>query len=201
MSKVSDFLPVPGGPTEVINEEHFAKFEDAALQLMCFEVIADAAEAIEEGAQLDAQGEVHVGLIQACMALAVMFRRRTGHVVQEVASDHLGQQRRSLLESGEAVSPAIPIKSWALLKPHAPEAFDQLDDAALARAGFSYARRFREHIQANGPELFDLEHARVLSIDAMSALSVLAGRLAAADPGEPSDLHLIGNAPGSETLQ
>lgn len=201
MSKVSDLFPAQGGPVKVINEEHFAKFEDAALQLMCFEIIADAAEAIEEGAPLEPHGETHVGLIEACMALAVMFRRRTGHVVQEVASDHLDQQRRSLLDSGEVVSPAIPIKSWALLKPHAPEAFEQLDDAVLVRAGFSYARRFREHIQANGPELFDLEHARVLSIDAMSALSVLAGRLAAADPGEPSDLHLLGNAPSSETLQ
>lgn len=201
MSKVSDFLPVPGGPTEVINEEHFAKFEDAALQLMCFEVIADAAEAIDEGAQLDAQGEVHVGLIQACMALAVMFRRRTGHVVQEVASDHLGQQRRSLLESGEVVSPVIPIKAWALLKPHAPEAFEQLDDAALARAGFSYARRFHEHIQANSPQLFDLEHARVVSIDAMSALSALAARLSDAATNELSGMDLRGNAPSSETLQ
>ncbi|WP_445673861.1 hypothetical protein ACUDA6_07310 [Pseudomonas ceruminis] len=201
MSKVSDLFPAPSGPVEVINEEHFAKFEDAALQLMCFEIIADAAEAIEEGAQLDAHGEVHVGLIEACMALAVMFRRRTGHVVQEVASDHLDQQRRSLLDSGEVVSPAIPIKAWALLKPHAPEAFEHLDDATLARAGFMYARRFREHIQANGPELFDLEHARVLSIDAMSALSVLAGRLADAAASEASGLISCGNAPSSETLQ
>ncbi|ANY85963.1 hypothetical protein [Pseudomonas putida] len=200
MSKVSDLFPAPGGPVEVINEEHFAKFEDAALQLMCFEIIADAAEAIEEGAQLDAHGEVHVGLIEACMALAVMFRRRTGHGVQEVASDHLDQQRRSLLGSGEVVSPAIPIKAWAALKPHAPEAFKKLDNAALVRAGFSYARRFHEHIQANSPELFDLEHARVFSIDAMSALSALAERLSAADPGGQPGLHLVGNAPSSETL-
>lgn len=201
MSKVFDFFPAQGGPVKVISEEHFAKFEDAALQLMCFEIIADAAEAIEEGAPLDAQGEVHVGLIEACMALAVMFRRRTGHVVQEVASDHLDQQRRSLLDSGEVVSPAIPIKAWGLLKPHAPDAFKHLADADLVRAAFSYARRFHEHVQSNGPEHFELEHARVLSIDAMSAISVLAARLSAADPGGQSYLHLVGNAPSSETLQ
>ncbi|WP_236232226.1 hypothetical protein [Pseudomonas juntendi] len=196
MSKVSDLFPAPGEPVEVINEDHFAKFEDAALQLMCFEVIADAAEAIEEGAPLTPHGEVHVGLIEACMALAVMFRRRTGHGIQEVASDHLDQQRRSLLDSGEVVSPAIPIKAWALLKPHDPEAFKSLADADLVRAGFSYARRFHEHIQANSPELFDLEHARVLSIDAMSALSALAARFS-----DVANMDLSGNAPSSETLQ
>lgn len=201
MSKASDLFRAPAGPVEVINEEHFAKFEDAALQLMCFEIIADAAEAIEEGASLSPHGEVHVGLIEACMALAVMFRRRTGHGVQEVSSDHLDQQRRSLFDSGEVVSPAIPIKAWELLRPHAPEAFNHMANAELIRAGFSYARRFHEHVQANSPQLFDLEHARVFSIDAMSALSVLAERLSAADPGAQSDLHRSGNAPTSETLQ
>lgn len=196
MSKVSDLLHVPGGPVEVINEEHFAKFEDAALQLKCFEIIADAAEAIEEGAMLEPHGEVHVGLVEACMALAVMFYRRTGHGIQEVASDHLDQQRRSLLETGEVVSPAIPVKAWGALKPHEPEAFKRLADADLVRAAFSYARRFNEHVQANSPQLFDLEHARVLSIDAMSALSALASRLS-----DVPTMDLIVNAPSSETLQ
>ncbi len=194
MSNILNF-PEPS-QVEVINEEHFTKFEDAALQLKCFETIADAVEAIDGGAQLETHGEVHVGLIEACMALAVMFYRRTGHRIQQVASDHLDQQRRSLLDTGEVVSPAIPIMAWGLLKPHEPEAFKGLADADLVRAAFSYTRRFNEHVQANSPQLFDLEHARVLSIDAMSALSTLATRLS-----DVATTDLGGNAPSSETLQ
>lgn len=96
MSKVLNF-PTPA-PVEIINEAHFEKFDEAALLLMCFEVAADVVEAVSEGEGITERDCSHVGLMEVCMALAVMFRRRTGHEVQQVSADHLDHQRKCLME-------------------------------------------------------------------------------------------------------
>ncbi|MEZ1436418.1 hypothetical protein QVM41_08985 [Pseudomonas shirazica] len=98
MSKVIEFPQAP--EAVVVNEEFFEKFADAALLMMCFESVADAVEVVGDGVKIHDRDEIHVKLIEACMALAVLFRRRTGHDVQQVSADHLDEERRCLLSVG-----------------------------------------------------------------------------------------------------
>ena len=185
---------------EVINEAHFEKFADAALLLMAFEKLADAVEVVEEGCKIRQRDDTHVGLMEACMALAVMFRRRTGHEVQKVSADHLDQQRECLMAGVELKSLPIPLRAPAL-SPLPPAAFEGLPNIDLARTGFNYVSRALEHVSGNSPQLIELDLARAHSLDAMSALSVLIAKMsgnAAYEAG--SDTSKI-NAPGSETLQ
>lgn len=198
MTNVIDF---PRAQTmEVINEAFFEKFEDAALLLMSFEKLADAVEVVEEGGEIHERDDTHVGLMEACMALAVLFRRRTGFDVQQVSADHLEEQRRCLLAGEEAQSLPIPIRDHAL-SPLPTAAFRDIPTADLAQAGFNYVSRSHEHIKGNCPKLFELDLARLHSLDAMGALVVLIERLS----GGASPIHAgeipSANAPGSETLQ
>ncbi|MCL8340111.1 hypothetical protein [Pseudomonas mosselii] len=200
MSKVIDFPREP--KVEVIDEGFFEKFEDAALLMMCFESVADAVEAAEEGVKIRDRDEVHVGLMEACMGLAVLFRRRTGHSVQEVSAEHLEEQRRCLL-SGEQPRLLIPIRQ-SPVHPLPAKAFSGLPDLELAQAGFNYASRVSEHIQGNCPRLVELDLARSHSLDALNALSVLISRLSAGARAELQDKSVSAvmiNAPTSETLQ
>lgn len=199
MSKVLSF-PAKTPAVEVINEAHFEKFDDAALLLMCFEMAVDAVEAVSEGDGITERDCSHVGLMEACMALAVMFRRRTGHDVQKVSADHLDQERRGLMEGVEVNSLPIPVRPSAL-KPLPTEAFRGIPTADLARVGFNYISQANENIKRNSPHLVELNLARAHSLDAMGALVVLIERLSGGVASIPTSEAPIANAPGSETLQ
>lgn len=134
------------------------------------------------------------------MALAVLFRRRTGFDVQQVSADHLEEQRRCLLAGGEVQSLHIPIRAPAL-SPLPPSAFNHLSDLDLAQAGFNYVRRAHEQILSNAPQLIELDLARAHSLDSMNAVSVLITRLSERALLAKGGDHAKVNAPGSETLQ
>jgi hypothetical protein len=198
MTNVIDFPPAQ--TADIINESIFAKVADAALLLMVFESIADAVEVIEEGSKIRDRDETHVSLIEACMALAVMFRRRTGHDVQSVSADHLAHQKQCLMNGVEIESLPIPVRR-AAFNPLPAAAFKAIPTAELARIAFNYASRSHEHIEGNCPHLVELDLARSHSLDAMSALVVLIERLAGSVASiTGSDIAKV-NAPGSETLQ
>ena len=199
MSKVLSFPP-KAPAIEVINEAHFEKFEDAALMLMSFEKLADAVEVVSEGGEIHERDDTHVGLMEACMALAVMFRRRTGHDVQTVSADHLEQERRGLMEGIEVNSLPIPVRTSAL-NPLPTEAFRGIPTADLARVGFNYVSQANENIKRNSPHLVELNLARAHSLDAMGALVVLIERLSGGVASIASGETPIANAPGTETLQ
>ena len=199
MSKVLSF-PAQAPAVEIINEAHFEKFDDAALLLMCFEVAADAVEAVSEGEGITERDCSHVGLMEVCMALAVMFRRRTGHEVQQVSADHLDHQRKCLMEGIEIESLPIPLRRTPC-GPLPKTAFHGIPDLSLAWAGFNYVSRVHEHIKRNSPHLVELDLARAHSLDAMNALSLLIENLTGAAPGSTGEDMAKANAPGSETLQ
>lgn len=198
MTNITDF-PLTQ-TVEVINEAHFEKFEDAALLLMSFEKLADAVEVVSEGGEIHERDDTHVGMMEACMALAVMFRRRTGHDVQTVSADHLDQERQCLLGVSEIKSLPIPLRPTPC-GPLPKTAFQGIPDLSLAWAGFNYVSRVHEHIKRNSPHLVELDLARAHSLDAMNALSLLIENLTGAGPGSTSDDLTKANAPGSETLQ
>lgn len=198
MTNIADF-PLTQ-TVEVINEAHFEKFEDAALLLMSFEKLADAVEVVSEGGEIHERDDTHVGMMEACMALAVMFRRRTGHDVQTVSADHLDQERQCLLGGSEIKSLPIPLRATPC-GPLPKTAFQGIPDLSLAWAGFNYVSRVHEHIKRNSPHLVELDLARAHSLDAMNALSLLIENLTGAGPGSTSDDLTKANAPGSETLQ
>lgn len=197
MTKVIDF-PL-AGEAVVVNEEFFEKFADAALLMMCFESVADAVEVVGEDVKIRDRDEIHVKLIEACMALAVLFRRRTGHDVQQVSADHLDEERRCLL-AGKVARLLIPIKA-SPINPLPASAFASLSDHALAQVSFNYASRVSDHIKGNCPTVIELDLAQTHSMDAMNALSVLISRLApTALQGKPVSADKI-SVPGPETLQ
>lgn len=198
MSKVIDFPKTP--VAEVINEAFFEKFEDAALMLTAFESLASAVEVLEDGGEIHLRDETHVGLVEACMALAVMFRRRTGHDVQTVSADHLAHQRQCLMDRVELATLPIPVRPPAI-RPLPAEAFKGVPTADLAQAGFNYVRRSHEHIKGNCPQLVELDLARAHSLDALGALTVLIERLSGGVASMPAGETPVANAPSSETLQ
>lgn len=198
MNNVIDFPSIQ--TVEVINEEHFEKIEDAALMLMSFEKLADAVEVVSEGGEIHERDDTHVGLMEACMALAVMFRRRTGHEVQQVSADHLDQERQCLMEGVEIKSLPIPVRP-SVLKPLPSEAFRGIPTADLARVGFNYVRQSHESIKRNCPHLVELDLARAHSLDAMGALVVLIERLSGDMAPVTASETPIANAPGTGTLQ
>lgn len=201
MSKVIEFPSAPN--VEAISEAFFERFADAALLMTCFETVANAIEVVEEGVKIHERDETHVSLIEACMALAVLFRRRTGHAVQTVSADHLEKQRQALL-AGEVISSLpIPIRP-AELKPLPASAFASLTDLELAQAGFNYVRQVIAGVKDNCPQLVELDHARTHSVDALNALSVLISRLSAGALTTLQDKvvsEVMINAPSPETLQ
>ncbi|CAI8774891.1 hypothetical protein [Pseudomonas donghuensis] len=200
MSKAIEFPQAP--KVEVIDEAFFDKFADVALLMMCFEGVADAVEVVEEGVRIRDRDEIHVKLMEACMALAVLFRRRTGYDVQQISADHLEEQRRCLL-AGEEPRLLIPIRA-SVLSPLPATAFSGLPDLELAQVSFNYASRVREHVKGNCPQLVELDLAQTHSVDALSALSLLISRLAGGAAASLQD-KLVSevkiNAPTSETLQ
>lgn len=198
MSKVINFPAAPA--VEVIDEAFFEKFADAALLLTCFETIANAVEVVEEGVKIHERDETHVSLIEACMALSVLFRRRTGHSVQHISADHLEKQRQALLTGEVVASLPIPIRPPEL-KPLPATAFAGLADLELAQAGFNYVRRVSELVERNCPQLVELDLARAHSVDALNAFSALIARLAGGATQDFSASLPAITGPSSETLQ
>ncbi|MGA3682504.1 hypothetical protein [Pseudomonas graminis] len=197
MTNIIDF---PVTEPTIINESYFDKFDDATLLLAVFESVADATDVVEEGVKIRERDEIHVGLIEACMALAVMFRRRTGYDVQQVSADHLSHQRQSLAEGVELKSLTIPVRPSAL-RPLPSAAFRALSTTDLARVGFNYVSRSHEHIKSNCPQLVELDLARAHSLDAMGALVVLIERLSGGVPSIAGSETPPVNAPSVEILQ
>ncbi|MBK3438777.1 hypothetical protein [Pseudomonas sp. MF7448] len=198
MKNVIDF-PSPL-PVEHIDEENMAKHGDAALLLRCFEIVKDTLEVISEPEySIEKEDDTHVDLIRAFYALKVLFRRKTGHDADVVAREHWEAMGRHLLEGAPLPEQRIPIVTVPS-NPHPPSAFDDLTDLQLATASLSYARRVSESIMTHSPEALDMAEARLLSIDATTAMHVLKQRLAGDPPGDASAAVKRTTASG-ETLQ
>ena len=198
MKNVIDF-PSPLS-VEHIDEESMAKHGDAALLLRCFEVVKDTLEVIDEPEySIEKEDDTHVDLIRAFYALKVLFKRKTGHDADEVAREHWEAMGRHLLEGAPLPEQRIPIVTVPG-NPHPPSAFDGMTDLQLANASLSYARRVSESIMTHSPEALDMAEARLLSIDATTAMHVLKQRLAGDAPGEAS-AAVKRTTPRGETLQ
>jgi len=197
---MSNTLNFPGpGKVTVINEEHFEQFADVALMQYCFEHVCDAVELVTEGGSIGLHDETHANLHEVCMALAVMFKRRTGYTVQQVCSDHLEAKRRSLMAGEEPRAHPIPVKQFPI-HPLPVSAFRGLDDVSLAQAASNYSTRVLEIVQGNCPAVVELQVARSHALDALNAISVLAARLKAS--GLQDQLLATGlTVAGPETLQ
>lgn len=198
MKNVIDF-PSPL-PVEHIDEENMAKHGDAALLLRCFEIVKDTLEVISEPEySIEKEDDTHVDLIRAFYALKVLFRRKTGHDADVVAREHWEAMGRHLLEGAPLPEQRIPIVTVPS-NPHPPSAFDDLTDLQLATASLSYSRRVSESIMTHSPEALDMAEARLLSIDATTAMHVLKQRLSGDAPGDASAAVKRTTASG-ETLQ
>ncbi|KPC13022.1 hypothetical protein [Pseudomonas syringae group genomosp. 3] len=198
MTNVIDF---PGSlPMEFIDEEHMAKHGDAALLLRCFEIVKDTLEVINEPEySIEKEDDTHIDLIRAFYALKVLFRRKTGHDADDVAREHWEAMSRHLLEGAPLPEQRIPIVTMPG-NPHPPSAFDAMTDLQLATASLSYARRVSESIMTHSPHALDMAEARLLSIDATTAMRVLKQRLAGNSPSDASSAVKRTTARG-ETLQ
>ncbi|RVD78189.1 hypothetical protein [Pseudomonas koreensis] len=198
MTNVLDF-PAPL-PVEHIDEENMAKNGDAALLLKCFEVVKDILEVINEPeCSIEKEDDTHLDLIRAFYALKVLFRRKTGHDADKVAREHWEAMGRHLLEGAPLPEQRIPIVTVPG-NPHPPSAFDDMTDLQLATASLSYARRVSESIMTHSPEALDMAEARLLSIDATTAMHVLKQRLAGYAPSDAS-AAVKRTTPRGETLQ
>ncbi|MFL1556749.1 hypothetical protein [Pseudomonas sp. O11] len=198
MKNVIDF-PSPL-PVEHIDEESMAKHGDAALLLRCFEVVKDTLEVINEPEYSIEKGDdTHLDLIRAFYALKVLFKRKTGHDADVVAREHWEAMGQHLLEGAPLPEQRIPIVTVPG-NPHPPSAFDAMTDLQLATASLSYARRVSESIMTHSPEALDMAEARLLSIDATTAMHVLKQRLGGHAPGAASAAVTRTTARG-ETLQ
>ena len=198
MTNVIDF---PGLlPMEFIDEEHMAKHGDAALLLRCFEIVKGTLDVISEPEyQIEKDDDTHIDLIRAFYALKVLFKRKTGHDADEVARDHWEAMARHLLEGAPLPEQRIPIVTVPG-NPHPPSAFDGMTDLQLATASLSYSKRVSESIMTHSPEALDIAEARLLSIDATTAMRVLKQRLAGDAPSDASAAVKRTTARG-ETLQ
>ena len=198
MKNVIDF-PSPL-PVEHIDEESMAKHGDAALLIRCFEIVKDTLEVISEPEySIEKEDDTHIDLIRAFYALKVLFKRKTGHDADVVAREHWEAMGRHLLEGAPLPEQRIPIVTVPG-NPHPPSAFDGMTDLQLATASLSYARRVSESIMTHSPEALDMAEARLLSIDATTAMHVLKQRLAGDAPGDASAAVKRTTASG-ETLQ
>lgn len=188
------------GQPQVIDTVYFQQFSDAALLLMCFEKVMDAVGVVDEGVKIREFDETYVGLIEASLALGVLFERRTGHDAVKVSADHLEEQRRRLLAGEELKSLLIPVVGPGMA-PVPASAFSGLTDLELASAGFNYADRVRLAIAGDSLREVELADARVHSVDAITALSTLVMRLAGGSMVDLAKHASRITGPGSETLQ
>lgn len=201
MSNVLNF-PTPT-ETEVISEEAFHKYSDAALLLKCFEVIKDTLDVINEPEySIEKEDDTHIDLIRAFYALKVLFERKTGSDAAVVAQDHWEAMGRYLLEGAPYPDQLIPIAS-ALISPTPPSGYSHLSNLELACAAFNAADKVRlgtnATLAAGSAQI--TATVSVEAINATTSLDILVRRLAG---GALSDLgqHVVRiTGCGSETLQ
>ncbi|HEY0288033.1 MAG TPA: hypothetical protein VGC62_13635 [Pseudomonas sp.] len=186
---------------ELIDEEHMAKHGDAALLLRCFEIVKDTLQVIDEPEySIEKDDDTHVDLIRAFYALKVLFKRKTGHDADEVAREHWEAMGRHLLDGAPFPEQRIPIVTVPG-NPHPPSAFDHLTNLQLATASLSYARRVSESIMTHSPQALDMAEARLLSVDATTAMDVLKQRLFDGSPPGDAPVAVKHSTASGETLQ
>ncbi len=201
MTNVLNF-PAPA-ETEVISEEAFRKYTDAALLLKCFEVVKDTLDVINEPEySIEKEDDTHIDLIRAFYALKVLFDRKTGSDAAVVAQEHWEAKRRHLLEGAPYPDQLIPVAS-AFIEPTPPEGYSHLSDLELACAAYNASDKVRLGTNAT----LSADNAQIKAtvgveaINATTALGILVRRLAG---GSLTDLgqHILGTTgTGSETLQ
>lgn len=201
MTNVLNF-PAPT-EVEVISEEAFRKYTDAALLLKCFEVVKDTLDVINEPEyHIEKEDDTHVDLIRAFYALKVLFDRKTGNDATAVAQKHWDAMRQHLLQGTPYPDQLIPI-AGALVSPIPPDGYSHLSDLELACAAYNAGDKVRQGTIAT----LSADNAQIKAtmaveaINATTALGILVRRLAG---GSLSDLagHILGTiGSGSETLQ
>lgn len=201
MTNVLNF-PAPA-EVEVISEEAFRKYTDAALLLKCFEVVQDVLDVINEPAYSIEKGdETHIDLIRARCALKVLFERKTGHDAAIVAQDHEEAMMRHLLDGAPYPDQLIPI-AGAFISPTPPEGYSHLSNLALACAAYNASDKARLGTNAT----LSAENAQIKAtvaveaINATTALGILVRRLSG---GTLTDMaEVVGGITGlsSGTLQ
>lgn len=201
MSNVLNF-PAPA-ELEVISEEAFRKYTDAALLLKCFEVVKDTLDVINEPEyHIEKEDDTHIDLIRAFYALKVVFERKTGHDAAVVAQDHWQAMGRHLLEGAPYPDRMIPI-AGALISPTPPDGYIHLSNLELACAAYNVSDKVRLGTNAT----LSADNAQIKAtvaveaINATTALGILVRRLAG---GSLTDLaqHVAKiTGAGSETLQ
>lgn len=201
MSKVLNF-PAPA-EVEVINEEAFRRYTDAALLLKCFEVIKDMLDVINEPEyHIEKEDDTHIDLIRAFYALKVVFERKTGHDASVVAQDHREAMGRHLLEGAPYPDRMIPI-AGALISPTPPDGYIHLSNLELACAAFNAADKIRlgtnATLAADNAQI--TATVSVEAINATTALDILVRRLAGGSLTDLGQHAARITGLGSETLQ
>ena len=201
MSNVLNF-PEPA-EIEVISEEAFRKYTDAALLLKCFEVIKDTLDVINEPEySIEKEDDTHIDLIRAFYALKVLFARKTGHDAAVVAQDHWEAIGRHLLEGAPYPDQLIPI-AGAFISPTPPDGYSHLGNLELACAAYNASDKVR--LGTNATLSADTAQIKatvaVEALNATTALGILVRRLSG---GTLTDMaQVVSGITGlsSETLQ
>lgn len=201
MTNVLNF-PAPT-EVEVISEEAFRKYTDAALLLKCFEVVKDTLDVINEPEySIEKEDDTHIDLIRAFYALKVLFDRKTGSDAAVVAQEHWEAMGRHLLEGAPLPDQAIPIAK-SLINPTPPDGYSHLSNLELACAAYNASDKVR--LGSNATLSADNAQIKatmaVEAINATTALGILVRRLAGGSLTELGQHILRTSGPGSETLQ
>lgn len=177
MTNVSDF-PAPA-EVEVINEEAFRKYTDAALLLKCFEVVQGVLDVINEpGYSIEKEDDTHIDVIRAFYALKVLFERKTGHDAVVVAQEHWEAMGRHLLEGAPYPDQLIPV-AGSLIEPTPPEGYSHLSNLELACAAYNVSDKVRLGTNAT----LSADNAQIKAtvaveaINGITALGILVRRL------------------------
>lgn len=201
MTNVSDF-PAPA-EVEVINEEAFRKYTDAALLLKCFEVVQGVLDVINEpGYSIEKEDDTHIDVIRAFYALKVLFERKTGHDAVVVAQQHWEAMGRHLLEGAPYPDQLIPV-AGSIIEPTPPEGYSHLSNLELACAAYNVSDKVRLGTNAT----LSADNAQIKAtigveaINATTALGILVRRLAGGSLDDLGEHILRSTHAGSETIQ
>lgn len=201
MTNVLSF-PAPT-EVEVISEEAFRKYTDAALLLKCFEVVKDTLDAINEPEyHIEKEDDTYIDLIRAFHALKVLFNRKTGHDAAAVAQHHWEAMGRHLLEGAPYPDQLIPIVG-ALIRPTPPEGYSHLSNLELACAAYNASDKVRLGTNAT----LAADNAQITAtvgveaINATTALGILVRRLSGGTLTDMAQIVSRISRVGSETLQ
>ncbi|MFT8232408.1 hypothetical protein ACLNBI_12725 [Pseudomonas guariconensis] len=194
--------PAPAD-VEVIGEESYRKYTDAALLLKCFEVVKDTLDVINEPEySIEKEDETHIDLIRAFYALKVLFERKTGSDAAVVAQDHWEAMGRHLLEGAPYPDQLIPI-AGALISPTPPDGYSHLSNLELACAAYNASDKVR--LGTNATQAADNAQitatVSVEAINATTALGILVRRLSGGSLMDMAKIVSGFTGPSSETLQ